>query len=108
MFRTDIIHKIELIRTNWETLLHMLYFESKMPYIAIPNSNQIIYELFLLTQCSLSSFLSRRAVIPISVIDMAASFANCSYGPEANVGDATSFNYTDCSGTSGLDEREKR
>ncbi|XP_062543305.1 uncharacterized protein LOC134210895 [Armigeres subalbatus] len=39
---------------------------------------------------------------------MASSFANCSYAPEANVVDATSFNYTDCSGASGLDEREKR
>lgn len=47
-------------------------------------------------------------MISICVIDMAASFANCSYAPEASIGDATSYNYKDRSGTSGLDEREKR
>ncbi|XP_053688242.1 uncharacterized protein LOC128737595 [Sabethes cyaneus] len=40
---------------------------------------------------------------------MASSFVNCSYAPEASVGDGTAFNYSDrTGGSSVLDERDKR
>ncbi|XP_055528034.1 uncharacterized protein LOC129720570 isoform X2 [Wyeomyia smithii] len=40
---------------------------------------------------------------------MASSFVNCSYAPEASVGDGTAFNYSDrTGGSSTLDERDKR
>ncbi|XP_058465582.1 uncharacterized protein LOC131439060 isoform X2 [Malaya genurostris] len=39
---------------------------------------------------------------------MASSFVNCSYAPETGVGDSTVFNYSDRTGGSTLDERDKR